>query len=379
MLTSVSAAVGGGLSFLILLETFANTAFINDFLRNPTKPVDAKPQLDLGVSTPDVVVIVTALLVLVATLNVALAAFLIKDEDTVTGSVKAFTWASVAAFTGRASGAISFTLALTRLPEDLPLGLLLLGLTAMTVTLTGSITPRERLPQYTLRDADLTLRRDAAAAALSRYDVDLVRRRSKRQPTLPRLALRLAISALPLAVINTLLFLGAAALTDVSAAGKTPPEEWLWLALWVARAIGPFLLLFVWFFSVIRVSQLQTYKFERVRFARVIGWGYWTLSVGFFALLIATSKDKSPMSWVLTAGITLLPAALVWVASWVGSAAGPSPRAHYLGIAFTLTQHRLRELEASVSSNRKALEEAEAEADASRWRRGRRKLSLRIR
>jgi hypothetical protein len=143
-----------GLIFFVFVEGATNHLYIQSFLALPYKAVPFEWQFGVGIDDPEAAVIVTALLLLVATLSVALAALQISAGQTVSGSVGAFTWASVLTGVGAIAAAVSVALALTRVVGSFPLCLVLLGVTAMIIALTGSTPQMHGAGQAELELAD---------------------------------------------------------------------------------------------------------------------------------------------------------------------------------------------------------------------------------
>jgi hypothetical protein len=155
---------------------------------------------------------------------------------------------------------------------------------------------------------------------------------------------------------------------DLASDSTTTASELLGLSIWLAKSIAPFLFILIGWYTIIRTAQLYSRALRRLMVARIAYAAYWLTGVGFFVLLIVTSADKSALTWLVTAEIALLPPVLVWVASLIGSAAGPSLRGHYLGLAYTLLIFGLDDIEKNLKANAVVLAEARMQARRDRPR-----------
>ena len=125
---------------LLVAETLVNAASL---VRVTTWAAGGSPSsgeelavdwaLDLGITDADAVVVGTALLLLVATVNVALAALRIGDSSSWSRSVHAFFLARDAETIAVLAGATTVALALTRLADSVGTGLLLLLIALVTI------------------------------------------------------------------------------------------------------------------------------------------------------------------------------------------------------------------------------------------------------
>ncbi|WP_129587987.1 hypothetical protein [Rathayibacter oskolensis] len=113
--------------------------------------------LSLGVSDADAVVVATALLVLVATINVALAALQIGDRSSWSRSARAFFVARDAQSIAVLAGATSLSLAATRIQQAPGTALLLLLIACVTIMAGRAISEPRGVTELTFRKEQLSL------------------------------------------------------------------------------------------------------------------------------------------------------------------------------------------------------------------------------
>lgn len=346
MRTAVLASVLGLLLF-VTLELVASFPNVAAALSVPPKKMPQAWEFNAGIDNADAAVIVTALLLLVATMNVALAALLIKDNDTITGSVRAFTWARIAAGAGSVAAVISVALSLTRIATSPPLFVVLSFVTLLTIVLTGSIEPREELPQLQLRKADLE--RKLSTLKLGIQSLPDVARRT--WVYVVQLGGILAICVL----FSTGLALATTVALHPEAASVTTAPEWLGTIAYALLAVGPGYLLVYFFFIAIKVASLAVLARGLRGIARLVSVGYWAAVAGMAALTIPTQRHWGVLEWLIILELIVVPPVLIAVLAHKGPAEAPSLRRALLRFASITLRLRLRDVEREAASNSDAL------------------------
>jgi hypothetical protein len=121
----------------------------------------AKPSawaFGVGISDSDCVVLLTSFVLLVATMNVALAAMQIGDRKSFSKSIRALSWADMSRVASALVGGASIALTLTRVGTNLGIFLVLTVVSIVVVLVGGSVTP-DRSPTLQKVEKERLLRK----------------------------------------------------------------------------------------------------------------------------------------------------------------------------------------------------------------------------
>lgn len=137
------AAVLLGFIAFAVLEMFLNLGGFDHLFRPGASPAShAEINWSVGIDNADAAVIGTALLVLVATFNVALGTTDIGAARTPLESLRAASWRQAALLISLSAGVTSLALALTRFAETPGLGIVLVALAVLTILSGGTMLSR---------------------------------------------------------------------------------------------------------------------------------------------------------------------------------------------------------------------------------------------
>jgi len=323
-----------GVVLAISLELLANFPNVAAWLKAPAQKLPDEWHLTAGIGTADAVVIVTALVLLVATLNVALAAFFIKDRSTIARSVVAMSWAEIATTAGTLAATVSVALTITRLPESPALAVIAAVLTSVTILLTGSIPNVKSRMQLELNDVRWDEQIQELTNSLTSFQ--LRDRSASNQKGITRSAegwwLLFIGRYLLLVVIPAVLNTALVVVLDINwarAMNQDPPltpGDW---ALGLFYKYTPALIVFLFLYGVfvtLRIGEL--YSVSR-------GWGVraWVCRVLFLAVAIAlpiwgwiVSSPESVVEWSALSVLVLLPQVVVLLWSSIGPTDRVGPR-----------------------------------------------------